>query len=31
VEKVVSARFGEGRGILDMSEGLFLNTDTIAA
>jgi arylsulfatase A-like enzyme len=31
VEKVVSARFGEGRWILDMSEGIFLNTDTIAA
>src|SRR5580704_796116 len=31
VEKAVSARFGQGSWVADMSEGIFLNTDTIAA
>jgi arylsulfatase A-like enzyme len=31
VEKALAARFGQGPWVADMSEGIFLNTDTIAA
>jgi predicted AlkP superfamily pyrophosphatase or phosphodiesterase len=31
VEKALSAKFGDGHWIADTSEGMFLNTDTIAA
>jgi arylsulfatase A-like enzyme len=31
VEKALSARFGDGRWVADLSDGIYLNTDTIAA